>query len=202
MQQRLLGWDELDDFQQLCSLTEFEVERIKRIYSQLVYLRGCFEQHLDFINVAPAFFCEVMDALECRVVVGTTRFFDTPNNSKSLSLQGILDKARKKYLDNKRLQDFVEKSLANLHDVQITDIKTLRDKYYAHLDEAAFSNMGTTLDLSEILSLLNVAEDILRGLFDCFDLLLPPPTQQINDLEKLIKRLYEIKSQPNTGTIE
>ena len=185
------AWDDFDRFTKNGSLVVYEIQQISNALAQYKSLYSHFQTELDLINIAPCFFIESFRALEYKVIVGTMRFYDNKNNSGSLSLKRILEKAKRKYPKNQKLQSYVDEKLCELQSLNTGDIRKLRNKYYAHLDELAFSENKCLpdFDTKEIEALLDKAEQILYELFDIVDVAFPPKMPFVDDLGKLFSKI-------------
>ena len=186
------AWNEFDKFTKNGSLVVYEIQRTQNALKLYQSLSDHFETDLDLINIAPSFFTETLWALEYKIIVGTTRFFYDSRDKGSLCLKQLLTKAKRKYPQNASLQEYADARLLELSVLDAEDLKTLRDKYYAHLDEQAFSehkNILSDFDAKAISDLLEYADKTLRGLFDLADVYLPAPMPFHDDLDKLFAKL-------------
>lgn len=187
------SWDELDEYLQLVSLVAYEVERIKKAHFQLINLVQMFNEHLDLVNIAPAFFSEALDALEYKVIVGTVRLY----NKGSASLMKLLCKAENRRPLNSNLHKFVLERKKRLEeiDILINPLETARDHYLAHLDQRAFDGVDPEInfwnsELNEnIVALLDFAKSTLSGIFTHCGKSLPPEFPLYCDLQKLIDKM-------------
>lgn len=145
---KTLSWDERDHYQRL--LIVFQSDAIDAVNTILEYeyVLGFTSEHLPFVNKSPQFWSEVTISLRFSLIMKTARLFDESKDAIGLiKVFNILEQSpygravadelitsRRKYAEYKKY---------------IEEIRTLRDKLYAHNDkkEYQFWNNPKEMDL-------------------------------------------------------
>lgn len=134
---QVLSWEQKDDMQKL--LTMIQVETVDALNAALEYsyLLDFIDKHLSFVNKSPLFWGEMMKSMRFATVMRAARLFD--ESSDAISLKKVFNK-----LEQSSYRNTVSKELSicrkqydAYHDY-IEEIRTLRDKQFAHNDIKEF----------------------------------------------------------------
>ena len=192
---KALSWEEKDDIQRL--LTVFQNDAVDSLNTalELQYVLDFTTQHMSFLNKAPCFWSEVMLCLRSTTVMKSARLFD--ESKDAIGLQKILNILEQSYYRDAiidKLMDYRKQYVG--YSAYIAEIRTLRDKLYAHNDkkEYQFWKQPQENDLEFEGPFWGVLNEMLKWVRDIIlDLRTrigdgyPVNREITNDLEKLIE---------------
>lgn len=131
---QVLSWEQKDDTQKL--LTMIQVETVDALNAALEYsyLLDFVDNHLSFVNKAPLFWSEAMKSMRFTTVMRAARLFDESRDA--ISLKKVFNKLEQSSYRNAVAIELktCKKQYDTYHDC-IEEIRTLRDKQFAHNDE-------------------------------------------------------------------
>lgn len=134
---QVLSWEQKDDFQRL--LTIFQSDVVDALNTTLEYgfvLEFAANYQL-FMNKSPQFWTEVMKSLRFTVVMKTAKLFD--ESKDAIGLQKIFNILEQSPYDRKLKNALVEcRNQYSGYRVYIEELRTLRDKFYAHNDKKEY----------------------------------------------------------------
>ncbi|MGP0593925.1 AbiU2 domain-containing protein [Nitrospira sp. T9] len=176
---------------------------------------------LEEINIAPAFFQVVTEALLSGIVLWVDKLFDEHGKRSIFNFLTFVEynrniltveqlKRRNKYpsdhwmlaRDPISLKTVKEDRELILRLVCLQNFKTLRDKFYAHFDKEYFFDRDrmremapTWGDLEEVVKVISQVINRYSVAYDGREFLLEP--ENINDLDSLLDRLYKSRKANN-----
>jgi hypothetical protein len=138
------------------------------------YLQDCIkDQRIDALNVAPAFFRNVQEALLTDIILGLDKLYADGKDAK----RSLVHYLRQVKMHFRMLKPTTESFSAELIQHQLTEIELVRpllynlklhrDRFYAHHDPKYFDNRyklneDAPLSPSDLSSLTQLAKDILH----------------------------------------
>lgn len=133
----VLSWDEKDDFQRLLAVIQNDVvDTLNTVLEYGFVLEFDINQH-SFVNKSPYFWAEVMKSLRFTLVMKTAKLFDESKDAIGLQkIFNILEQSPYREDLRKELAD-CRNQYSGYHDY-IEEIRTLRDKLYAHNDKKEY----------------------------------------------------------------
>ena len=132
-----LSWDEKDHFQKLLAIVQNDVVDALNTTLEYGFVLEFVANQQAFCNKSPHFWSEVMKSLRFTLIMKAARLFD--ESKDAISLQKIFN-----ILEQSPYRENLRKDLENCrnqyngyHDY-IEEIRTLRDKLYAHNDKKEY----------------------------------------------------------------
>lgn len=172
MEQKCTGidWKDKDDIQKLLTILECDAASALNDALQFKYVLELFDEHLDFINKAPCFWSGVVTALRYSTLMQAARLFDESRDA--IGIKKILNIVEQsKYKDTaKEVLCRVRKEYDAYYNL-IEDIRSMRDKIYAHNDKTLYKDWNFDRDAilddplwGRIVELLRWAKDSILSL--------------------------------------
>lgn len=134
---KVLSWDQKDDIQKL--LTLFESNTVDALNSTLEYsfVMGFVADQLTLINRAPTFWSEVLKALRFTMLMKAARIFDESKDAIGIKkVFNILEQSIYQDIVCNELDTYKKQYESYSKDIE--EIRTLRDKVFAHNDKTEF----------------------------------------------------------------
>lgn len=200
------------------------VNEATRLTSFVALFRKLHERRgdrLEEINIAPAFFQVVTEALLSGIVLWVDKLFDEHGKRSIFNFLTFVEynrniltveqlKRRKKYPSDHWMLARDPISLKTVKEdreliqrlVCLQNFKTLRDKFYAHFDKEYFFDRDrmremapTWGDLEEVVKVISQVINRYSVAYDGREFLLE--LENINDLDSLLDRLYKSRKANN-----
>ncbi len=133
-----LMWEKKDDIQKLLTIVQSDAVDVFNTFLEYRFVLEFTSEQQHLLEKAPDFWSEVICALRFSLIMKTARIFDETKGA--IGLKKVYD-----FLEQSKYRDNLKKELkdcrARYSDYQkyINDIKTVRDKIYAHNDKIEYS---------------------------------------------------------------
>ena len=132
-----LSWDEKDDFQRLLTVIQNDVVDALNTTLEYGFVLEFDTNQQSIVNKSPHFWAEVMKSLRFTLVMKAAKLFDESKDAIGLQkIFNILEQSPYKEVLRKELVN-CRNQYAGYHDY-IEEIRTLRDKLYAHNDKKEY----------------------------------------------------------------
>lgn len=196
---------------------------VNQAYSVIMQLRNFQEKHFDLMNISPVFYRSVISCSTEVLFIEIYKMYDPRTSSNGIA--GLLCTLKKNIhlLDNKKeieaiefeelnsnegkihryknIEILIKESLERIitHEEKIKNLKSLRDKFYAHQDDTIndfdsfFKENAVSLDDLKALILLNV--NLFNSLYMYFcDATIYPISINYDDFSKTVYYLEKGES--------
>jgi hypothetical protein len=181
------------------------------------YLQDCIKDNrIDALNVAPAFFRNIQEALLTDIILGLDKLYTDGKDAK----RSLVHYLRQVKMHFNSLKPAIETFSAELIEHQLTEIglvrpllsnlKIQRDRFYAHHDPKYFDNPyklneDAPLTLSDLSRLTELAKDILHshhgGLLNVERLMRIVNANDVSFVIKSIQRYEKMVKDPEVFVI-
>lgn len=132
-----LSWDERDDIQRLLAILQVDAVEVFNTALEYDYVLDFTTKHLPFADRAPHFWGEVVKSLRFTLIMKTARLFDESSDAIGLNKAfNILEQSRYNNLVKNELKQIREQY--DEYHKYINEIRTIRDKVYAHNDRREY----------------------------------------------------------------
>lgn len=134
---RALSWDQKDDIQKL--LTMLQNDAVDTLNSVLEYsfIMDFMSAQTSYVNKSPCFWSEVIKSLRFTLIMKTARLFDESKDAIGLKRTfHILEQSHYREVLISELNE--AKNQYDTYHVYINEIRTIRDKLYAHNDKKEY----------------------------------------------------------------
>ena len=134
---QILSWDEKDDFQRLLTIAQNDVVDALNTTLEYGFVLDFVADQQSFVNKSPHFWTEVMKSLRFTLVMKAARLFD--ESKDAIGLQKIFNILEQSPYRESLRKELVacRKQYDGYYDY-IEEIRTLRDKLYAHNDKKEY----------------------------------------------------------------
>ena len=130
----VLSWDEKDDVQRLLSLLESDASDALNTALEYKFVMDFTIKHHDYMNRAAVFWGEVLRALRFALIMKAARLFD--ESKDAIGLKKIFNILEQSIYREEIAQELrIKKSQYESNRKIIDEIRTIRDKIYAHNDK-------------------------------------------------------------------
>lgn len=193
----VLSWDDKDDVQRLLTLLQSDAVDALNTVLELGFVLDFVSAQINYVNKAPVFWGEVMRSLRFTAVMKTARLFD--ESKGAIGIQKVF-----RILEN---SDYYEVTKGNIkiyrekyseYKEYIDEIRTLRDKYYAHNDKRNYqfwkNQQEPDLEFdglfwNQIDEMLKWVRDMFLSLRSCLGDSYPVNREVINDVSKIMEKI-------------
>ena len=179
-----------------------------RLASYVALYRKLYERRVDRLeemNIAPAFFEVVTDALLAAIFLWVDKLFDEDGERSIFNFLTFVEQNRK-HIGIKHLitLETIKQDRERIRSLEcLKNFKTLRDKFYAHFDKDFFfdrermrNEAPTWGDLKKV---AEVTSDVLSNYSRAYDgQHFKLEIDNIDDLDYLLDRLHKCKKVKNT----
>lgn len=132
-----LTWDEKDDTQRLLTMLQVDVVELLNVALEYGFVNNFFNEQLEYINKAPFFWSNVITALRFTLVMKFAKLFDESSGAIGINKAfNILEQS--KYEPSVKGELKIARERYEEYRPYIKEIKTLRDKAYAHNDKKEY----------------------------------------------------------------
>lgn len=204
---------------------QYLITEATRLASFIALFRKLYEHRVDRLeemNIAPAFFQVVTDALLSAIILWVNKLFEERGERSIFNFLTFIEynrnilaveqlKRRKSYPDGHWMLDRDPITLAAINQDRehiqnldcLKNFKALRDKFYAHFDKEYFFDRKRMADEAptwgDLEKVIKVTSDVINNYSAAYDgqLFVLEPVN-INDLSYLLDRLHKCKESENS----
>ena len=132
-----LSWDEKDDYQRLLTIAQNDVVDALNTTLEYGFVLEFVADQQSFVNKSPHLWAEIMKSLRFTLVMKAARMFD--ESKDAIGLQRIFNILEQSPYRDRLKEELVacRNQYAGFFDY-IEEIRTLRDKLYAHNDKKEY----------------------------------------------------------------
>lgn len=133
----IINWEEKDDTQKLMTIAEQDAATALNTALEYEYVSTFINENLDYVNRAVHFWSETLKALRYSMIMQSARLFDKTKGV--ISMERLFNKIEQNQPSDATKQELLRiKTEYTDYEEIIGDIRTLRDKIYAHNDSAVY----------------------------------------------------------------
>ena len=163
----MINWDEKTELQKVISIFEYDIKVALDNALQYKYLLKLFNDNFEFVNTAPVFFSRTISSCMYSLIMRSARIFD--ESKDSYGFKKILNKLENTYSKDGKILKVINKiknEYAGYESI-LDNIRTLRDKVYAHNDHKIYRD-GDCYSEEEAIDSLSYDEfeKVLRWAFN------------------------------------
>lgn len=188
----VINWDDKDDIQRILTTLEVDAAAALNDALQYKYILEFSGKNLNFINIAPSFWCTVIASLRYSMLMQTARLFD--ESKDAIGMKKALN-----IFEQSKYRKVAEKVLFTIRNEYeerrplIDKVRDFRDKIYAHNDKSIYRDW--TYDKDEILDdpiwteaieLLRWAKNAILSLRSTYGDSFPLYYETQNDVENIL----------------
>lgn len=188
-------WDKMNDYQMQISMLAHIVERALKCYDHLNDFLGFMDTNLNEMNIAPSFLTECLDSMRYKLIMLSARVFDESRDAIGIMKIFNMGEQMPQYPSIKVLKRDIEIEYAKYTE-EIKNLRTLRDKEYAHTDKKFLLNqieIETANLLENLGGMLNWAWQALNRLMHCTGATLVDLFPTHKDFSKMINLIKNNK---------
>ena len=133
----IINWEEKDDIQKLMTIAEQDAAIALNTALEYEYVSTFISENLDYVNRAAHFWSETLKALHYSLIMQSARLFDKTKDV--ISIKKLFNKIEQNHPSDATKQELIRinTEFANYEGI-IEEIRTLRDKIYAHNDPKVY----------------------------------------------------------------
>lgn len=135
----VIDWKDKDNIQRIITILEVDAARALNTALEYKYVLEFTSEKLDFTNKSPYFWSEILTSLRYSMLMQAARLFDESKDSIGM-------KKAFNMLEQSKYRDDIKQTLVRVRNEYesyrdlIDDIRTMRDKIFAHNDKVIYKD--------------------------------------------------------------